>query len=151
MTTNIQRCIKVCSLIQIFGDTRPGEAAELAEKELKLRTYPDDPEMDATDAAHPAWWRGQEQAAREWSKRLEAMRAENEKLKAASLANSIKLAELESLRALLASGQCVDLARVTEQELTSLVTLPECRFSDTVTFPASTAKGWLISKAGVKL
>jgi hypothetical protein len=62
---------------------------------VELAQMKDDPQWDATDAAHPAWWRGQEQASREWSKRLEAMRAENEKLKAASLANSIKLAELE--------------------------------------------------------
>lgn len=25
--------------------------------------YPDDPELDCTDAAHPAWWRGHEHGA----------------------------------------------------------------------------------------
>lgn len=40
----------------------------------------DDPAWDSTDAAHPAWWRGQEHAAKIWSERVETLMYERDEL-----------------------------------------------------------------------
>ena len=128
---------------------RKVELEQLRIENARLKQQ-NDPQWDGTDAAHPAWWRGQEQAGREWSKRLEAMRAELEQLKSASLANSIKLAELERMRVLLASGQCVDLAQLEGVELGERSD-DICRTERYLTSCDTKIKAWLIEKAGVKL
>lgn len=42
----------------------------------------DDPGLDATDAAHPAWWRGTDHAAARWHIRTQEAELERDKLRA---------------------------------------------------------------------
>lgn len=41
----------------------------------------DDPSLDATDAAHPAWWRGTDHAAARWHIRTQEAELERDKLR----------------------------------------------------------------------
>lgn len=40
----------------------------------------DDPSWDSTDAAHPAWWRGQDHATKKWSARVGSLKSERDEL-----------------------------------------------------------------------
>jgi hypothetical protein len=81
-----------CVSHQINGDLpkRPGEEvlkaraeeryqaalARYVEKLARFKAcYPDDPAMDATDGAHPAWWRGHDYTSERWQARCEAAEA----------------------------------------------------------------------------
>ncbi len=159
MSINIERCIQVCSLVQIFGDTRRGEAAELAAKELEQ--LKDDPSLDATDAAHPAWWRGQEAASKVWAARVEKLeqtikqlqRGKQETIERAGRVPGLTATldevqferdklrvELKELRTMLALGQCVDLSKLDDLDLHASPIERGCQ----------RLRDWLIEKAGVK-
>ncbi len=142
----------------------------------------DDPSLDATDAAHPAWWRGQEAASKHWAARFSRFSLICDRLQtiadeafgpfptepaetlmtlieAGITALRVENAELERLRTLLASGQCVDLAKVTEHDFATnyehasafdlldnhWIAKPFGDIASQVTL-----RQWLISKAGVK-
>ena len=47
------------------------EVARLEEERDDYKKAYDDPEMDATEGAHPAWWRGEAYAATKWKERCE--------------------------------------------------------------------------------
>lgn len=47
-------------------------AVKAAQSALLATCIPDDPALDATDAAHPAWWRGQEHGCQRLAERWKA-------------------------------------------------------------------------------
>lgn len=55
---------------------------ELAESKAECERLRDNPSDDATDAAHPAWWRGHDNGANGMAKLVEKLRAEGERLRA---------------------------------------------------------------------
>lgn len=135
----------------------------------------DDSSLDATDAAHPAWWRGQEAASKVWAARVEKLETELKKQAskaetykrdwyqaksefgdaAAKLRGELRDAqgEVSRLVALLASGQCVDLAKLSDDALIGSIMGDLVNFvpQSVIDESAAESRQWLISKAGVKL
>jgi hypothetical protein len=169
MSTNIQRCIEACRELEVHGDSHEGASAELAAKELeRLR---DDPQRDATDAAHPAWWRGQEAAAKHWAARFSRFSLICDRLQtiadeafgpfptepaetlmtlieAGITALRVKNGELERL---LASGQCVDLSKVDDMDLGDKAAELYRRWDHSTQLDGEELKAWIIKEAEVKL
>lgn len=65
----------------------------------------DDPALDCTDVAHPAWWRGEKYASGKWSqmvqdrdRRIEALKAENEDVLKAMRALQESVVDLEVVK-----------------------------------------------------
>lgn len=52
------------------------EVGRLEEQRDSYKKAYDDPEMDATEGAHPAWWRGEAYAAKKWQERCERAEAQ---------------------------------------------------------------------------
>lgn len=52
----------------------------------------DDPSLDATDAAHPAWWRGTDHAAARWAERTRKAERERDIIKAAHKVDLLRIA-----------------------------------------------------------
>jgi hypothetical protein len=52
------------------------EVGRLEEQRDGYKKAYDDPEMDATEGAHPAWWRGEAYAAKKWQERCERAEAQ---------------------------------------------------------------------------
>lgn len=48
--------------------TADGLPVALVDEVKRLR---DDPELDATDGAHPAWWRGHDHASKQWRAKID--------------------------------------------------------------------------------
>jgi hypothetical protein len=57
---NVGGTVKVRTLREWHAAMNPDQSIRIAELEAELASLRDDPEFDATDAAHPAWWRGHE-------------------------------------------------------------------------------------------
>lgn len=58
-----------------WDDVRPLDGVTFGVKRLaaepeRPQTHPDDPDLDATDGAHPAWWRGHDHTARAMTRQL---------------------------------------------------------------------------------
>lgn len=78
----------------------------------------DDPALDGTDGAHPAWWRGHDRAAEVWQGRAEAAEREAAMLRGETAGAAVSLGiisdDLDSTRRQLDAARA-DLARVTAE------------------------------------
>ena len=63
-------------------DVSDGDLIVVARAEWERLRSADDPELDATDSAHPAWWRGHDYVTEQWRERLAAVVTERDALRA---------------------------------------------------------------------
>lgn len=66
----------------------------------------DDPALDGTDGAHPAWWRGHDRAAEVWRERVEAAEREAARLREIIEGRTVPPTD-EQMDAIRASGGAV--------------------------------------------
>ncbi len=69
---------RVRGVLRVFGVAdcdNPIDALESLASDPK-RTFVDDPIFDATDGAHPAWWRGHDYVTERWKERVQALEAQ---------------------------------------------------------------------------
>ena len=87
----------------VVPEDSPGDWLEMTQRvpaeAPSLASVVDDPALDATDGAHPAWWRGHDHATAQWRERVAT--AETERDEARAEAERLREA-LDAARALVA-------------------------------------------------